>query len=107
MKVILFLCALLASAYAAAAPFAQAAVVAGVTSCNFSLDGGAKVNVLVAAGLCKFDLSGVSSGSHNITVTAVTTSDPIWGTQESAASSPLAFSRPAAPTTPSGLQLVP
>lgn len=107
MKSLLFFALLLFASSAIANPFAQASVATGVASCNFSLDGGAKVNVTATAGLCKLDMASTTVGSHSLTVTAVATNDPIWGSQETAPSAPLAFVRPASPAVPTGLQLVP
>jgi sugar phosphate permease len=108
MRALVFAVLMLFSlAASAAGPYAQASVVVGVTSCNFSLDGGAKANVPVVSLLCKYDLSGIAVGAHTITVTAVAVADPVWGTQESAPTSPLAFTRPSLPGVPTGLQLTP
>jgi hypothetical protein len=99
---------LLAVSFAAqAAPFVEATVVSGVVSCNVVLDGGAKVNIPATALKCRYDVGAVAAGSHSVTMTAVSASDPVWGTQESAPSAPLNFTRPALVTAPSGLVLVP
>lgn len=92
-----------------AAPFVVADVVAGVSSCGTVLDGGAKVNVVVATGTtqCKFDLVGIAAGSHTVTMTAIAVNDPVWGSQETAPSLPFTFTKPAAPVVPSGLRLSP
>lgn len=100
---------------ALAAPFIVSdPLVSGVVQCGVFLDAAPKLTVPVTAvvtpapgNICKFDVGGVGVGSHTITMTAITVNDPVWGSQESAKSSPLAFTRPAAPNAPSGLQLAP
>lgn len=104
----ILLCLLLAlPGMAFAAPFVIADVVAGVGQCGVYLDATPRVLVPAVAGQCKYDLAGVSVGAHSVTMTAMTINDPIWGTQESAQSVPLAFSRPAGPAVPTGLVLIP
>jgi hypothetical protein len=92
---------------AGAAPFVVATVVSGVSSCGVFLDAAAKVTVTATALQCKYDLAAVSVGAHTVTMTAISTTDPVWGTQESAQSAPLNFTRPALPAVPSGLTLTP
>jgi hypothetical protein len=77
------------------------------THCGLLIDAKAKVDVPVvldAAGnpFCQFDISAVTVGAHRIKATAVLI-DQTWGRQESDESLPLDFSRPAAPSVPSGL----
>ncbi len=86
----------------------------GVTQCGVFLDAAAKVTIPVTAvtmpvagNICKVDVGGVSAGNHTVSMTAITVNDPIWGSQESPQSSPLAFTKPAVPTVPSGLRLTP
>lgn len=105
MKKLLLLALLPGTAWAA--PFAVADVASGVTSCGVYFDSAAKVTVPATGNQCKYDLSGVSVGNHSIKMTAITTADPVWGTQESPQSLPLDFSRPAAPSAPTGLVLTP
>ena len=111
----LLLSSLLLPSFALAAPFVTTdpTSVAGITQCGVYLDSAAKVTIPVTAAtapavgnLCKFDVGTVSVGSHSIQMTFITINDPIWGSQESAKSSPLVFVRPAAPTAPTGLGLV-
>lgn len=90
-----------------AAPFVEATVVSGVANCGVYLDAAAKV-IVPATGLkCRYDLASVATGTHSVTMTAITANDPIWGTLESVQSAPLNFTRPAAGSAPSGLVLVP
>ena len=86
----------------------------GVSQCGVFLDTSAKVTVPVTAvttptpgNICQFDVSTVSPGPHSISMTAITVNDPVWGSQESVKSVPFAFVRPAAPSAPASLQLVP
>ena len=97
----------LASAPVMAQPFVVADVVSGVTSCGVTLDGVARTAVTASNLQCKYDLSGVATGSHTITMTARTVADPVWGTQESAPSAPFVFVKPAAPSVPGNLRLAP
>jgi hypothetical protein len=98
---------LLFANHAMAAPFLQATVVSGVTSCGVFLDAAPKVVVSASGGTCKYDVSGVSNGSHTATMTAIASADPVWGTQESAPTPPFVFVRPGVPSSPSTLTLVP
>lgn len=86
----------------------------GVTQCGVLLDTNPKVTIPVTAvvtpapaNICKFDIRAVTPGSHTIKMTAITVSDPVFGSQESATSLPLVFVVPTAPIAPSGLQLAP
>ena len=92
---------LVLSAAAFAQPFVVADVVAGVSQCGVYLNAAPKVTVPASSLLCKYDISGVSVGSHTIRMTAISVADPIWGTQESVQSAALNFTRPAVPVTPS------
>jgi hypothetical protein len=107
----LLLVAILVPATAVAAPFVVSdPLAAGVTHCGVLLDAQPKqiVAVTVEAGesICKFNLAGISVGSHNVRMTAQI-NDPIWGSLESAESSPLTFVKPGVPATPGGLGLTP
>lgn len=106
MRKLLLLAALLPGA-AFGAPFVVADVAAGVSQCGVYLDAAAKVTVPAASNQCKYDVSGITPGNHSIKMTAITVADPVWGSQESAQSLPLDFSRPAQPSAPSGLVLTP
>ncbi len=55
---------------------------------------------------CQLDVGGVAPGTHTIQA-AFVIQDAIWGTQEGPKSDPLEFSRPAAPSKPFGLKVVP
>ncbi len=96
-----------------AAPFVTTdpTSVVGITQCGVYLDSAAKVSIPVTAvtggNICKFDASGVSTGSHSIQMTFITVNDPIWGSLESAKSLPLNFVRPGVPAAPTGLGLTP
>ena len=107
MKSLLALLALFVALEGSAAPFLEADVVAGVAQCGVFMDAAPKVLVPAAALKCRYDLAGLAAGPHSVTMTALSVADPIWGTQESGPSSPLAFSRPGAPASPSGLVLKP
>ena len=112
MKRALLAIVLLAALPVWAAPFLVSDVLtAGVTQCGVYLDAQAKVTIPVTAvtggNICKHDLSGISSGAHSVQFTAITVNDPIWGSQESAKSLPLSFSRPGLPAAPAGLVLQP
>ena len=81
------------------------------THCAFQFDGGAwgaDTPVVTISGqrLCAVDVSGISEGAHTVAAKAVK-NDPLWGRLESVPSSPLAFTRPAAPAAPAGTRLVP
>ena len=99
------------SASALAAPFVVTDPLdASATHCGVFLDAAPKQTVPVAVEgtnkICKFDVQGISNGSHSIRMTAIS-NDPIWGVQESPQSVPLAFVKPAAPATPAGIRLAP
>lgn len=106
---------MLISSLAWGAPFVVSDPLAtGMTQCGVFLDSAPKltipvtaVTVPVAGNICKFDVGTVSTGSHTISLTAITANDPVWGSQESVKSSPLVFVRPTGPAAPSGLQIVP
>lgn len=111
-RILLFFTLLAVAVLARAAPFVVTdPVPAGVTQCGVFLDATAKtVTPVVQSGtanVCKVDLAGLASGSHTIQITLITANDPIWGSQESAKSSPLAFSKPVSPAPPTGLVLSP
>lgn len=105
MKYLIALLAIIALS-ADAAPFDQVAVSPGVTSCAYSVDGGADIIVPVVSGFCNRDLAGTAAGSHSSTVAALV-NDAVWGSQRSAATSPLPYAPPAVPAVPTGHQLVP
>ena len=111
MKKILALVLTLLSPMALSAPFVVSDPLdPRATNCGVFLDAAAKVTIPVTADgtdkVCKYDISGVSVGSHTIRMTAIA-NDPVWGSQESAESVPLSFVRPAAPSVPAGLGLQP
>lgn len=111
-KILLALYAALLVGGAQAAPFVVSDPVDPATAqCGVLLDAAPKViiTVTVAAGVktCKYDLATLASGSHSIRMTAITLNDPVWGSQESAPSVPLAFSKPAVPAPPASLVLSP
>jgi len=106
MKRYLILAALFSQSVLAA-PFLEADVVAGVVTCGVVIDGGAKVFVGAASLKCRYDLAGVSNGSHTATMTALTANDPVYGTLESVPSSPFVFVVPAKPSAPANLRLAP
>ena len=93
-----------------AAPFVTSdATTQKVTHCGILLDTGAKVEVPVTtvtptSAICKYDVGGVTVGSHTIKATFINV-DPVWGRSESVTSLPLDFARPdqTIATPPSGL----
>ena len=110
MKKLLAILAFVPSAYAA--PFVVSDPVdPATTQCGVFLNAAPKVTVpvTVTAGVktCKYDLATLASGTHTVKMTAITINDPVWGSQESAQSAPLAFSRPGVPVAPVGLGLSP
>lgn len=111
MKSSLFVLLVAASLSVSAAPFVVSDPLdPRATNCGVFLDAAAKVTIPVTADgtdkVCKYDISGVSVGSHTIRMTAIA-NDPVWGSQESVQSSPLSFVRPSAPAAPAGLGLQP
>ena len=111
MKKLLAILALFAGT-AQAAPFVISDLLeTGVVQCGVFLDAAAKVTIPVTAvtggNICKFDVGAISNGSHTIQMTAITVNDPVWGSQESARSSPLTFVRPAPTAAPATLRLAP
>lgn len=111
MRKILLLVLMLLSSAAMSAPFVVSDPLdPRATNCGVFLDAAAKVTITVTADgtdkICKYDVSGVSVGSHTIRMTAIA-NDPIWGSQESVQSAPLSFVRPAGVSAPAGLGLQP
>src|SRR3990167_1843929 len=111
MRKILLLVLTLLSPMALAAPFVVSDPLdPRATHCGILMDAAPKVVIPVVAetggNICKFDLAGISNGSHTVRATAIAI-DPIWGTEESAESVPLSFVKPALPANPGGLRLLP
>lgn len=111
MRILLLVLALF-SPIAFAAPFVVTNPLdASTVSCGVFLDTAAKVTIPITAvtggNICKFDIGTVSTGSHIIAMSAIAVNDPIWGSQESAKSVPLSFTRPGPPAVPTGLILQP
>ena len=111
MRKILLLVLTLLSPVALAAPFAVSDPLdPASTHCGVLLDAAAKVVIPVTpdagGNICKFDLAGISNGSHTVRMTAIA-NDPVWGSQESAESLPLSFVRPGQPAAPGLLRLQP
>jgi hypothetical protein len=73
------------------------------TGCTCSIDGASKTGIIVSKA-CKVDLATLSVGTHSATC-QFTSTDPIWGNGSSVPSAPFSFSRPSAPTPPTGLGL--
>jgi hypothetical protein len=102
MSLLATLCTLALSSFAMAAPFVVSDPVAvGVTQCGVYVDSASRVTSIVIAAMgsniCQYDLAGVATGEHLVAMTAITVNDPVWGSRESAKSSPLAFSIPVTP----------
>ena len=97
---------------AIAAPFVVSdPTLQGVTHCGSVLDGGVKVDSVVAVSplgkSCKIDIGSVGGGNHSITASFVNI-DPVYGRQESVQSAPLDFTVPGKSlNAPSVLRLVP
>ena len=111
MRKILALVLTLLSPVALSAPFVVSDLLdPRATHCGILMDAVPKVVIPVVAeaggNICKFDLAGISNGSHTVMATAIAI-DPIWGSQESVQSSPLSFVRPAGVSAPAGLELQP
>lgn len=98
-----------------AAPFYSVDVVVGATSCGITVDAQPKVTVAVKTTAisaarptgvyCEYDVAGLAPGAHTITATAIAVADPVYGTQESAATPPLTTTKPAAPAVPQNPKL--
>jgi hypothetical protein len=107
----LFAVLLLCATSAVAAPFIVSDPLdPRATNCGVFLDSAAKavipVTSVATGNICKFDVGGISNGSHTIKMTAIA-NDPVWGSLESAESLPLVFARPGQTTIPGGLKLAP
>jgi hypothetical protein len=107
MRYFLFAILALFSVAASAAPFVRATVSAGTTECGFYLDAGAVVVVPASGTSCQIDIGTIAVGAHVVAADARATTDPAWGTQISAKSPPLNFTRPGVPAVPSSLVLAP
>ena len=102
MRLFATLCILAMSPFATAAPFVVSDPVAvGVTQCGVYVDTAPRVTSAVVAAvggnMCEYDLADVAAGAHLVAMTAITVNDPLLGSQESAKSSPLAFTIPGTP----------
>ena len=104
MKILSVLCLLalcllaLSAGVVYAAPFVVSdPTLQGVTHCGSVLDGGTKVDSLVAVSplgkSCKIDIGTVGVGNHSIAASFVNI-DPIYGRVESAMSAPFDFTVP-------------
>lgn len=81
------------------------------TSCGWYMDGGAKEVLAVGKNtqnqaFCTKTIDTIAAGSHTVQASFVI-EDSTWGTLEGPKSSPLAFTRPALSSAPSGLKLSP
>jgi len=78
-------------------------VVPGVTQCGFYVDSATKITLPVVptadGNICMMNIDGIDTGTHIIVVTAISVDDPLWGSQESSPSSPLALGTTATMTT--------
>ena len=113
MKRLLYLMAFLPFSVFSAPHVVSDVLQTGVSQCGVFLDANAKVTSPVVpapspavGNICSFDVSTVIPGSHTISMTAIL-NDPVWGSQESAKSTPLTFTRPTPPAVPTGLNLQP
>lgn len=107
MKRIPLLALIVFAPAALSAPFLVADVASGVAQCRVFLNGKDMGMVQSAGNQCRYDLAGLAPGTFSATMTALTTADPLWGTQESVQSAALPFTKPSAPAVPSGLTLTP
>ncbi len=87
------------SLFATAAPFVVSdPLVVRATQCGVYVDTASMVTSPVVAAMggniCAYDLAGIAPGAHVVTMTAIAVNDPIWGSQQSVKSSPLAFTVP-------------
>lgn len=89
----------------AAAPFCRATVATGTTHCVWTVNG-IQSTVTVSGTTCQVDVGQVPVGP-NACNAAARVIDPVWGNADSAVSATLNFTRPAAPSTPTGLTLTP
>jgi len=118
MKILSVLCLLalcllaLSAGVVYAAPFVVSdPTLQGVTHCGSVLDGGVKVDSLVAVSplgkSCKIDVGSAVTGNHSITASFVNV-DPVYGRSESVMSAPLDFVVPSKSLNGTGfLRLVP
>jgi len=113
MKILSVLCLLaLSVGVVYAAPFVVSdPTLQGVTHCGSVLDGGVKVDSVVAVSplgkSCKIDVGSAATGNHSITASFVNI-DPVYGRQESVQSAPLDFTVPSKSLNGTGvLRLVP
>lgn len=99
--------ALLAMAsLALAAPFLVCDPQAGVTT--YRLTGPAWVPATAPAqtdGSLRLDVTSATVGANSLTIAACNT-DPVWG-EACSATVPFSFTRPAKPTTPGSIRLIP
>lgn len=72
----------------------KADVVPAASTCDIYLDSSPKINVAAAENVCAFDARGIATGAHSVAVKAKSDGDPTYGTQDSAATSPVAFTQP-------------
>lgn len=100
---------LLASSGAVAAPYlvSDPAARTDITHCTIYLDATARQVAPVAKDgtgkpYCSFDLAGIANGTHSATA-AFVIQDAAWGEVEGPKSVPFVFTRPAPPSSPSGL----
>ena len=95
-----------------AAPFVVSdPTLQGVTHCGSVLDGGVKVDSVVAVSplgkSCKIDIGSVGGGNHSIAASFVNI-DPVYGRQESVQSAPFVFVVPSGTiNAPGALKIVP
>lgn len=66
---------------------------------------GPELPVVGTPKICRYDITDVSVGTHNIRLKAIRV-DGVWGRQESVPSTPFVFTKPVAPDAPTGLRLV-
>lgn len=112
MKLILAAALAVAAFSAHASPFLvsdpySGTIPPGATlSCGIYMDAAAKVVSPTVGSACHYDIATLAPGQHTVTATFILV-DPVQGTLESAQSTPLAFTRLAAPTAPANVKLAP
>jgi hypothetical protein len=112
MRLLLLALLFFSTSALASPPFVVSDLLAsGVSLCGVYMDAAPKATIPVAAvtggNICKLDIGTISVGTHTVTMTAISVNDPIWGSQESAPSLPLSFTKQSPPAAPTGLKLIP
>lgn len=102
--------ALSTATWAAPSIVSDATTTTTVTHCAWYLDSAARELVVAPKDsqgrpYCSKDVGAIATGAHSVQA-AFVIQDATWGEQEGPKSDPFAFTRPAAPSRPSGLKVV-